>query len=153
MRRVQRFIGSTVTKHFRQVKKPTRPVVVQFQLSPAVRQFLRCSKHGPKRRCTIYGLKAGGLVFASRFILIVFAVSSCTNSTARLRWSTLGLVVSILGLCIAFLILGGLGFFAVGSSRGWLLIPPAILDAYALFRIYAWFHNRGGFDLMSFPRQ
>ena len=100
----------------------------------------------------VYGLKAGCLVFGARFILIVFGFSSCSNDTTGLRLRTLGIVGCTLGLGIVFLILAGMGLFAVGLARGWLAISLAIFDAYFFFRIYGWFYNTNRFDLMSLPK-
>jgi hypothetical protein len=99
------------------------------------------------------GVKAAGLLLASRFVFLTFSVSSGTNDTSRIRVRSILLV-----LLAAFF---GLGFAGLGAAS--LLLPDqvaaglcwatAALEAYAFFRIYGWFYHRNQFDLMSLPRQ
>ena len=100
-----------------------------------------------------YGIKAGFLMFASRFILLVFAFSSGTNDSAKLRFSTLALFAALLAFGGLFLVLGGVGLLAPHKGIAWIVTAFAVLDAYAYLRIYSWFYHRNYFDLISIPRK
>ena len=101
----------------------------------------------------IIGFKAGILFFAGRFITMALAFSACTNDSTRFRIPNITLVlIFIVGACL-FMLLGGAGLFVPDPLAAWLLWLAAILDAYALFRIYGWFYHANYFDLMSFPRR
>jgi hypothetical protein len=99
------------------------------------------------------GLKAGLLLFAGRLIVLTFSFSSGTNDSARSGWRAVILICSIVFFPIAFLALGAAGLFVGQQSIAWLLVGLAALSAYAFFRLYGWFYNRGWFDLMRVPVQ
>jgi len=101
----------------------------------------------------LYGLRAGCLMFASRFIFMVFSFSSGTNDTARFRFSTVLLIVTMATLGGLFLLLGGFGFFLPQPALAWGLTFAAMLEAYAFFLIYACFYKTGRFDLMNQPKR
>jgi hypothetical protein len=101
----------------------------------------------------LLGLKAGLLIFAARFIITALAFSSGTNDSSKFRIRTIGLLFIFVACCGLFLGLGAAGFFVSNAALSWLLSFAAILDAYALFRIYGWFYNANRFDLMAFPRR
>jgi hypothetical protein len=101
----------------------------------------------------IIGFKAGLLVFASRFITTALAFSACTNDSTRFRVRNITLVVVFIVCGCLFVFLGGAGLFVPDTLVAWLLWLAALLDAYALFRIYGWFYHANCFDLMSFPRR
>ncbi|MDB6068106.1 MAG: hypothetical protein JWR26_4314 [Pedosphaera sp.] len=96
----------------------------------------------------MYGLRGGALLFATRFIAIVFSFSSCTNDTTVVGFRSLMFALSMIGMGIVFLVLGGIGLFLPNLGLGWLITVCAMLDAFFIFRIYAWFYNRNTFDLM-----
>jgi hypothetical protein len=100
----------------------------------------------------MHGLRGGCLLFAGRFLLIIFGFSSGTNDTAIFGVRSAARVACILVLGGLFLLLGGIGLLVPKHGPGWILTSFAILDAYLFFRIYAWFYHRNRFDLMSLPR-
>jgi len=101
----------------------------------------------------IIGFKAGILMAAGRFILIMFAFSSGTNDCSKFRLRTLILFFTIISLGLAFVGLGAAGLFVPNAPAAWSLLILAVLTAYALFRIYGWFYHANRFDLMSLPRR
>jgi hypothetical protein len=101
----------------------------------------------------ILGFKAGILISAARFITTALAFSACTNDSSRFRVRNFALLVVFVGCACLFVALGGAGLFVPDTLVAWLLWFAAILDAYALFRIYGWFYHASCFDLMSFPRR
>jgi hypothetical protein len=107
----------------------------------------------PLTFCLVIGLKAGPLVFASRFITIALAFSSGTNDSARWRFRNFALVFLFIGGAITFVGLGGTGLFISNTLLGWLLWLAALLDAYVVLRIYGWFYHANCFDLMIPPRR
>lgn len=103
------------------------------------------------------GLKAGVLIFSTRYIFMLLAFSGGTNDSSRLRMRTVLLFALIMGFGLLFLGLGAVGIFVYhGNARdgliGWGLCVLAVLDAWFLFRIYGWFYNMNLFDLMKAPR-
>jgi hypothetical protein len=101
----------------------------------------------------IIGFKAGALMSAGRFILIMFAFSGGTNDGSKFRLRTLVLIAVMIGLIIAFVGFGAAGLFVPSAPAAWALLMLAVLTAYALFRIYGWFYHANRFDLMSLPRR
>jgi len=101
----------------------------------------------------VFGLKAGCLLFASRFIFLVFAFSGGTNDSSSFRLRSIILLAVIISFGIAFLALGAAALFAADQITSWLFCLASVLTAYAFFRIYGWFYNAGKFDLMSLPRR
>jgi hypothetical protein len=100
----------------------------------------------------IIGFKAGILLFATRFIFIMFAFSGGTNDSSKFRVRTLLLFGAITGLGLAFLGLGAAGLL-VPTPVAWIFPALAVLDAYVLFGIYGWFYHANRFDLMHVPRR
>jgi hypothetical protein len=107
----------------------------------------------PAFYCVVCGLKAGILLFSSRFIFIVFSFSSGTNDTDRIRLRSLALIISFLVQCLLFLGLAVAGLFVPQAWLAWSMTGLAVLDAYFLFRVYAWFYNANRFDLLKMPRR
>lgn len=101
----------------------------------------------------IIGFKAGLLMFAGRFILILFAFSGGTNDGSKFRLRTVILIVALISLCLAFMGLGAAGLFVPNAPAAWGLLLLAVLTAYASFRIYGWFYHANRFDLMNLPRR
>jgi len=101
----------------------------------------------------IFGFKTAGLIFASRFILVVFAFSSGTNDTTQFRLSAIVLVMSIVVLGIGFLGLGAAGLFVPMLMPSFLLWGGALIDAWMFFWVYGLFYRHCRFDLMSIPKQ
>jgi hypothetical protein len=101
----------------------------------------------------IIGVKVGLLIFAARFITTTLAFSACTNDSTQFRLRTIVLAVLFVGLSCLFLALGGGSLFVSNAFIAWLLFLAAVFDAYALFRIYGWFHSRNKFDLMNFAQR
>jgi hypothetical protein len=101
----------------------------------------------------VLGFKAGCLLAAIRFPVVTFSFSSGTNDSSQFKLSTLVLLGAFIGLGMLFLALGGAGLFVSNTTTAWTLFVFALLDAYALFRIYGWFYHANRFDLMNLPRQ
>jgi hypothetical protein len=102
----------------------------------------------------VFGLKAGGLLFASRFIFATLAFSAGTNDTSRFRFRSILLLATIVLVALLFAGLGGCGLFLQQQPvAAWLCCLGAVLDAYALVWIYRWFQQHGRFDLMSVVRR
>jgi hypothetical protein len=101
----------------------------------------------------VFGLRAACLVFASRFIFLVFAFSGGTNDSASFRLRSVMLLAVIVSFGIAFLALGVAGLFSPDQITSWLFCLGSLLTAYAFFRVYGWFYHAGKFDLMSLPRR
>ena len=97
------------------------------------------------------GAKAAVLFFAGRFIVVALAFSSGTNDSTRLRPRTAALFLAFIVLGLAFLGLGLAGLFVPDQAVAWLCWLLAVVDGYALFRIYGWFYHANRFDLMSIP--
>jgi hypothetical protein len=100
----------------------------------------------------IFGFKVAGLLFASRYILIVFAFSSGTNDTSRFRISSVLLVGIVVMLGMAFVGLGAASLFVPMPLTSYMLWAGAILVAWVFFRVYSWFYRFCRFDLMSLPK-
>lgn len=101
----------------------------------------------------ILGFKAGGLLLAFRFITVTFAFSSGTNDSSQFRLRTVVLMAVFVFFGLMFLLLGGAGLFVPEAWVAWSFFALALVDAYALFRIYGWFYHANRFDLMNLPRQ
>ena len=101
----------------------------------------------------MYGLRGGCLLFAGRFILIVFGFSSGTNDSTRFGVSNALLLICVMTLGALFLALGGVGLLIPKHGPAWLLTAFAMLDAYVFFQVYAWFYRMNFFDLMSLRRR
>jgi len=101
----------------------------------------------------IIGFKVGLLIFAARFITTTLAFSGSTNDSTQFRLRTIALVLLFIGLACAFVALGGGSLFVPNPIIAWLLFLAAVFDAYALFRIYGWFHSMNKFDLMNFAQR
>jgi hypothetical protein len=127
------------------------PFVLLFSMASGVLMFHLCG--WPLTLGAWSGLKAAGLLLASRFILLTFSFSSGTNDTSRIRvWSIL-LVLFAAFFCLGFAGLGAASLLLPDPVAAWLCWATAALEAYAFFRIYGWFYHRNQFDLMSLPRQ
>jgi hypothetical protein len=100
-----------------------------------------------------FGFKCGCLVFAGRFIMLVFCFSSGTNDTTRFRGSTVALFGIVVVVGLLFMLLGGASLFVPDMSAAWMLLAAALFDAYLFLWIYEWFYNRGKFDLMKVPQR
>jgi hypothetical protein len=100
---------------------------------------------------TELGMKAAILVLAARCLTLTFSFSSGTNDTSRVRLSAV--------ILLAIMAIGTLGFIGLGigcilvtnPATAWLLLAIAVVDAYALFRVYGWFYRANCFDLMTLP--
>jgi hypothetical protein len=101
----------------------------------------------------IFGFKVAGLMFALRFILMVFAFSAGTNDTSRFRLSAILLVLCIVVLGLLFVGLGAAGLFVPDALKSFLFWGGAFLDAWVFFWVYGWFYRFSRFDLMAVPRQ
>ncbi len=101
----------------------------------------------------LFGLKAGGLLFVSRFIFVTCGFSSGTNDTSMVRLRSAVLLMVVVGCGLVFITLGGASLFVPQQQVAWLLWGLAALDAYAFFRLYGWFYHANRFDLMSLPRR
>jgi hypothetical protein len=99
------------------------------------------------------GFKAGGLIFAGRFILMVFAFSSGSNDSSRFRISSIMLIFGVVLLALMFLFLGGASLFVPDAVPAFCLWLGALFDAWLFFWGYGWFYRLSRFDLMSIPRQ
>jgi hypothetical protein len=101
----------------------------------------------------VIGIKAGILACAARFITISLGFSAGTNDSNGLRLRSLALIFLFLGGTITFLGLGAGSLFIPHPLIADLLLILAVIDSYALFKIYAWFHATNKFDLMNMPRR
>ena len=101
----------------------------------------------------LFGFKTAGLIFAGRFILVVFAFSSGSNDSSRFRLSAIVLVVSIVVLGFGFLGLGAASLFVPMLMPSFMLWGGALLDAWIFFWVYSLFYRHCRFDLMSIPKQ
>ena len=99
------------------------------------------------------GVKLGLLIFTARFITTTLAFSSCTNDSTQFRLRTIALVLLFIGSAGLFLALGAGSLFVPHPFVAWLLCLAAAVDAYALFRMYGWFHSTNRFDLMNFAQR
>lgn len=97
----------------------------------------------------VLGIKAGVLLLAVRFITVTFAFSSGTNDTTRFRFRSLVLLAAVIGSGLFFMGLGAAGLFVPSVPVALVSLILAVLDAYALFRIYGWFYHANRFDLMK----
>ena len=90
----------------------------------------------------MYGLRGSCLLFAGRFILMVYGFSSGTNDTKKLGSRNLLLILVIVILGLLFLALGAMGLvWPMVPGLAWLLTALAVLDAYIFFRAYLWFYH------------
>jgi len=101
----------------------------------------------------LYGIKVAGLIFALRFILVVFAFSSGTNDTSRFRLSSIFIVACAAVFGLGFLGLGIAGLFVPNTVLSFVFWGGSLLDAWILFLVYGWAYRFIRFDLMSVPRQ
>jgi len=101
----------------------------------------------------VMGIKAGILACAARFITVSLGFSAGTNDSNGLRLRSLALVFLFLGGTIMFFGFGGASLFIPHPLIADLLLILAVIDAYALFKVYAWFHATNKFDLMNMPRR
>lgn len=101
----------------------------------------------------LFGLKAGGLLLASRFIFVTFAFSAGTNDTSMLRFRSLVLLLLVAAFCLGFVVIGGASLFVPRQYIAWLLWGLASVVAYGFFRVYGWFYHANRFDLMNLPRR
>jgi hypothetical protein len=108
--------------------------------------------HLPWQMGVIIGFKASILLFAARFIFIMFAFSGGTNDSSKFRVRTLMLFAAILSLGGAFLGLGAASLL-VPTPVAWIFPVLAVLDAYVLFAVYGRFYHANRFDLMNIPRR
>ena len=107
----------------------------------------------PVEQGFVYGLKMAGLIFALRFILVVFAFSSGTNDTSRFRLSSIFLVAFVAVFGLGFLGLGIAGLFVPNTLISMVFWGGSLLDGWILFLGYGWAYRFIRFDLMSIPRQ
>lgn len=101
----------------------------------------------------IFGFKLAGLLFASRFIIMVFSFSSGTNDTNRFRFSSVMLIGTMTILGLLFLVLGGAGLFVPDWQAATGLWLGALIDAWLIAWVYGLFYRFCRFDLMNIPRQ
>lgn len=126
------------------------PVLIPFAVTSSV--VVSWLAHWSITAGVLFGVKAGGLLFASHFIFVTFAFSSGTNDTSSVRLRSLVLLLFVVVFCLAFAALGGASLFVPSQPVAWVLWGLAALDAYALFRLYGWFYYANYFDLMSRPQ-
>jgi len=100
-----------------------------------------------------FGLKIAVLLLAARFIALTFGFSGGTNDTCGFRFRTVGLVLSVIFLTLAFGGLGVAGLFVSDQLKACAFLTLAVLDGYAVFRVYAWFYNANRFDLLRIPQR
>jgi len=96
------------------------------------------------------GIKAGLMIFATRFLVTIYRFADGTREGGRFKSGIL--LISSAILLFMFLIAGGAGVFLPGLG-GWLLCAGAFLDAVVAFYFYRWFYHMRGFDLMRIPRR
>lgn len=100
----------------------------------------------------IISFKTSILLFATRFIFIMFAFSGGTNDSSKFRVRTLMLFAAMMSLGGAFLGLGAASLL-VPTPAAWIFPVLAMLDAYVLLAVYGWFYHANRFDLMNIPRR
>lgn len=101
----------------------------------------------------VIGFKAGILMFAGRFIFIMFSFSGGTNDSSRFRIRTLIQIILVMGLGTTFLGLGAASLFVPNAPVAWGMLMLSVLMAYGMFTTYGWFYRANRFDLMSIPRR
>lgn len=101
----------------------------------------------------LLGARGGCLLCATRFIFLVFGFSSGSSDTGRLGFRNVLLLVCIVPLALLFVALGTMGLTLPKPMHAWGATALGVLDAYVLFRLYAWFYNRSFFDLMNVPNR
>jgi hypothetical protein len=127
------------------------PFLVLYSITAAmVLFFIAGWPLGPGLLC---GLKVAGLLFMSRFVLLVFAISAGTDDTSRLRIRSLILLGVVAGVCLVFLGLAAASLLVPEQSVAWSLWAAAAVCAYGFLRIYGWFYHANFFDLMNVPQQ
>jgi hypothetical protein len=127
------------------------PLLLALMFSGGVLVAYLC--HLPVGGGGIFGLKAGCLLLAGRFIAIVLSFSSGTNDTARFRMSAIVLFFTVILFGLFFLLLGGASLFVPDPVISWILLMAAFVDAYGFFWIYGFFYHRSQFDLIKDPRK
>jgi hypothetical protein len=100
----------------------------------------------------IIGVKAAGVILAARCIQLVLTFSSGTNDTSRFRLRSIALVGAVGLMALGFLGLAGASFLVPHPAAAWGLWALAILESYALLRVYGWFFDGKNFDLMNQPQ-
>jgi hypothetical protein len=107
----------------------------------------------PVEEGIVYGFKVAGLIFALRFILVVFAFSAGTNDTSRFRFSSIFIVACVAAFGLIYVGLGIAGLFVPNTIISFAFWGGALLDAWIFFLVYGWAYRFMRFDLMSMPRQ
>jgi hypothetical protein len=107
----------------------------------------------PLSMSIIIGFKAAFLLQAGRFIALSLAFSAGTNDSSRFRLRTVALAVILIGLVGLFALLGAAGLFVPVPGIAWGLWFLALVEGYAIYRIYGWFYHANRFDLMNVPRR
>jgi len=100
-----------------------------------------------------FGLKIGVLLLAGRFLTLTFGISGGTNDTARIRFRSAGLIISMAFFMLAFLGLCAASLFIPDQRIALPLLALTVAEAYATFRLYGWFYNGNRFDLMRLPQR
>jgi hypothetical protein len=98
------------------------------------------------------GLRVAGLLFMSRCFLLVFAFSSGTNDTSRLRIQSLVLLGGVVGVCLTFLALGAASLLVPNEGIAWSLWGGAAVCAGVFLWFYGAFYQANVFDLMNVPQ-
>jgi hypothetical protein len=97
----------------------------------------------------MHGLRAGGMLFAGRLVLLVFNFSGGTNDSVGVKFRTLFLFATVVGFGGLFLVLGMIGVLLPVHLPAFILTLVAMTCAWAMFRSYGWFYHRNRFDLMK----
>ena len=107
--------------------------------------------HWPMGSTLLFGVKAGGALFAGTFVVATFGFSGNTTDTV-LRWRNAGFLSAVL-LCIVTAVAFGLAaFLSKNPAIAWPCWALMIANAYIVFRVYGWFHDRNTFDAVRAAR-
>ena len=125
------------------------PMLMAFTISASA--LLAYAARWPMEPTLIFGVKAGGALFSGTFVVAMFGFSG--NSTdSVLRWRNLGFLSAVLLCGFAEIGLGLAAFLSKNPAIAWPCWALMIANAYLLFRVYGWFHDRNAFDSMRVAR-
>jgi len=99
------------------------------------------------------GFKAAFFLAALRLIFVVFAFSSGTNDSSRLRSDTFLMIVMFLTLGSIFLGLAIAGLFVPQPILSLGFCAGAMVVAWLFWRAYGFFYDANRFDIMNLPKQ